>query len=46
MLTATLVGSDIDCLSVLPRHVEREEFFTTMYEMLKEQKEVTEITVS
>ncbi|KAG2182934.1 hypothetical protein INT44_005915 [Umbelopsis vinacea] len=37
-------GSDIDCLSVLPRHVEREEFFTTMYDMLKEQKEVTEIT--
>ncbi|GAB5592210.1 polynucleotide adenylyltransferase [Umbelopsis nana] len=37
-------GSDIDCLSVLPRHVERDQFFTIMYDMLKEQKEVTEIT--
>jgi poly(A) polymerase len=39
------VGSDIDCLAVLPRHVEREQFFTIMYDMLKEQNEVTEITV-
>ncbi|KAM3586085.1 polynucleotide adenylyltransferase [Umbelopsis sp. WA50703] len=37
-------GSDIDCLAVLPRHVEREQFFTIMYDMLKEQNEVTEIT--
>ncbi|KAI7869353.1 Poly(A) polymerase central domain-containing protein [Spinellus fusiger] len=37
-------GADIDTLCVVPKHVEREQFFTIMYEMLKERSEVTEIT--
>ncbi|CEP15749.1 hypothetical protein [Parasitella parasitica] len=36
-------GADIDTLCVFPKHVEREHFFTTMYEMLKARPEVTEI---
>ncbi|OAD79987.1 hypothetical protein PHYBLDRAFT_185012 [Phycomyces blakesleeanus NRRL 1555(-)] len=37
-------GADIDTLCVVPKHVEREQFFTIMYEMLKERSEVTELT--
>ncbi|KAI7866526.1 Poly(A) polymerase central domain-containing protein [Spinellus fusiger] len=37
-------GADIDALCVFPRHVEREDFFTLMYAMLKERPEVTELT--
>ncbi|KAI8334676.1 Poly(A) polymerase central domain-containing protein [Chlamydoabsidia padenii] len=37
-------GADIDTLCVFPKHVEREHFFTVMYEMLKERPEVTELT--
>ncbi|KAI9271438.1 Poly(A) polymerase central domain-containing protein [Sporodiniella umbellata] len=37
-------GADIDTLCVFPKHVEREHFFTIMYEMLKERPEVTEIS--
>ncbi|KAI8967549.1 Poly(A) polymerase central domain-containing protein [Mycotypha africana] len=36
-------GADIDTLCVFPKHVEREHFFTIMYDMLKERPEVTEI---
>lgn len=39
------IGADIDTLCVFPKHVEREHFFTIMYDMLKERPEVTEISV-
>ncbi|KAI9312351.1 Poly(A) polymerase central domain-containing protein [Dichotomocladium elegans] len=39
-----VAGADIDTLCVVPKHVEREHFFTVMYDMLKERPEVTEIT--
>lgn len=47
-LSASLpfIGADIDTLCVFPKHVEREHFFTIMYDMLKERPEVTELTVS
>ncbi|KAI8976870.1 Poly(A) polymerase central domain-containing protein [Pilobolus umbonatus] len=37
-------GADIDTLCVFPKHVEREHFFTIMYEMLKARPEVTELS--
>ncbi|GJN91671.1 hypothetical protein Rhopal_004694-T1 [Rhodotorula paludigena] len=37
-------GSDIDTLLVVPRHVEREEFFTLFEAMLKETEGVIEVT--
>ncbi|ORX53655.1 Poly(A) polymerase [Hesseltinella vesiculosa] len=37
-------GADIDTLCVFPKHVEREHFFTVMFEMLKERSEVSELT--
>ncbi|RKP37616.1 poly-A polymerase [Dimargaris cristalligena] len=37
-------GADIDTLCVAPAHVTREDFFTIMYDMLKERPEVTELT--
>ncbi|KAG2201497.1 hypothetical protein INT46_007770 [Mucor plumbeus] len=37
-------GADIDTLCVIPKHVEREHFFTIMYTMLSERPEVTELT--
>ncbi|KAJ3414495.1 polynucleotide adenylyltransferase [Chytridiales sp. JEL 0842] len=36
-------GSDIDTLCVAPRHVQREDFFSDMMEMLKATPEVTEV---
>ncbi|KAJ1988055.1 polynucleotide adenylyltransferase [Dimargaris cristalligena] len=38
-------GADIDTLCVAPAHVTREDFFTIMYDMLKERPEVTELTI-
>ena len=38
------IGADIDTLCVFPKHVEREHFFTIMYDMLKARPEVTELT--
>lgn len=38
-------GSDIDTLLVVPRHVEREEFFSLFEQMLKETEGVLEVTV-
>ncbi|ORZ27806.1 polymerase [Lobosporangium transversale] len=37
-------GSDIDTLCVVPRHVQREDFFEEMYDMLRRRPEVTELT--
>ncbi|KAJ3091075.1 polynucleotide adenylyltransferase [Quaeritorhiza haematococci] len=37
-------GADIDTLCVSPKHVAREDFFLEMYEILKTQLEVTELT--
>lgn len=45
-LGLTYIGADIDTLCVFPKHVEREHFFTVMYNMLSERAEVTELTVS
>nr|CAB3264648.1 poly(A) polymerase beta [Phallusia mammillata] len=36
-------GADIDTLCVVPRHVNRSDFFSTFYNMLKERKEVTDL---
>lgn len=40
-----MTGADIDTLCVFPKHVEREHFFTIMYDMLKARPEVTELSV-
>ncbi|KAJ3215449.1 polynucleotide adenylyltransferase [Dinochytrium kinnereticum] len=37
-------GSDIDTLCVAPKHVQRDDFFAEMYEILKQRPEVTEVT--
>eukprot|EP01114_Cavostelium_apophysatum_P005495 TRINITY_DN1654_c0_g1_i1.p1 TRINITY_DN1654_c0_g1~~TRINITY_DN1654_c0_g1_i1.p1 ORF type:complete len:636 (-),score=113.17 TRINITY_DN1654_c0_g1_i1:158-2065(-) len=37
-------GSDIDTLCVCPRHVERNDFFTTLYSALEKNPEVAELT--
>lgn len=42
-LTSLILGADIDTLCVFPKHVEREHFFTIMYDMLKARPEVTEL---
>lgn len=39
-------GADIDTLLVVPRHVEREEFFELFEGMLKQTEGVLEVTVS
>ncbi|XP_044756486.1 poly(A) polymerase type 3 [Coccinella septempunctata] len=36
-------GADIDALCVAPRHIYREDFFSTFYELLKQQSEVTDL---
>ncbi|KAI8072484.1 Poly(A) polymerase pla1 [Gongronella butleri] len=37
-------GADIDLLCVLPKHVDREDFFTLMRDMLLSRREVTDLT--
>lgn len=37
-------GSDIDTLCVVPKHVQREDFFTIFEQMLRSRNDVTEIT--
>ncbi|KAI8620218.1 Poly(A) polymerase central domain-containing protein [Chytriomyces sp. MP71] len=37
-------ASDIDTLCVAPRHVQREDFFTEMFDMLRERSEVTDLS--
>lgn len=39
-----LIGSDIDTLCVVPKHVQREDFFEEMHDMLRRRPEVTELT--
>ncbi|KAI8846179.1 Poly(A) polymerase central domain-containing protein [Chytridium lagenaria] len=36
-------GNDIDTLCVAPKHVQRDDFFSDMYEILKQRPEVTEV---
>ncbi|KAI9263349.1 Poly(A) polymerase central domain-containing protein [Phascolomyces articulosus] len=43
-LGAHMADADLDTLCVVPRHVERDYFFTVMYDLLKEQPEVTDLT--
>lgn len=38
-----ILGSDIDTLCVVPKIVEREDFFEVMYDMLRQRPEVTEL---
>ena len=38
-----VLGADIDTLCVAPRHVDRSDFFSTFYELLKAQTEVREL---
>jgi len=37
-------GADIDTLCVIPRNVERSDFFTSLYEILQKHTEVTKLT--
>ncbi|KAG8958452.1 polynucleotide adenylyltransferase [Tulasnella sp. 408] len=37
-------GDDIDCLLVVPKHVSRDDFFTTFQPMLQETQGVTQVT--
>ncbi len=37
-------GADIDTLCVGPRHVTRQDFFEILYEMLKKETEITELS--
>lgn len=37
-------GADIDTLCVAPQHVERSDFFTSFYQMLQDNPEVTSLT--
>lgn len=46
LLNEIYLGADIDTLCVFPKHVEREHFFTIMYDMLKARPEVTELSVN
>lgn len=39
------VGADIDTLLVAPRHMNRDDFFTSFYDILKENQEVKELRV-
>lgn len=39
-------GADIDALCVAPRHIDRSDYFTSFFELLKQQKEVTDLRVS
>lgn len=36
-------GADIDALCVAPRHIDRTDYFSTFYELLKLQSEVTDL---
>ncbi|XP_044728354.1 poly(A) polymerase type 3 [Chrysoperla carnea] len=36
-------GADIDALCVAPRHIDRSDYFTTFFELLKQQPEVTDL---
>jgi poly(A) polymerase Pap1 len=39
-------GADIDALCVAPRHIDRSDYFTSFFELLKQQNEVTDLRVS
>lgn len=36
-------GADIDALCVVPRHIYRSDYFTSFFDLLKQQKEVTDL---
>jgi poly(A) polymerase len=36
-------GADIDALCVAPRHIDRSDYFTSFFEILKQQREVTDL---
>lgn len=36
-------GADIDALCVAPRHIDRTDYFTSFFELLKTQREVTDL---
>lgn len=38
-------GADIDALCVVPRHIYRSDYFTSFFELLKMQEEVTDLRV-
>ena len=42
----SLPGADIDTLLVAPRHIQREDFFSSFYELLKSHEDVKELRVS
>ncbi len=42
-LTIEYLGGDIDTLCVAPRHIEREDFFTSFYQLLEQQPLVTDL---
>ena len=38
-------GADIDALCVVPRHIYRQDYFTSFFDLLKMQEEVTDLRV-
>lgn len=36
-------GADIDTLCVVPRHVDRDDFFSSFFELLRQQPEITDL---
>lgn len=38
-------GADIDALLVAPRHIDRSDYFSSFFELLKQQTEVTDLRV-
>lgn len=45
-IMSLLPGADIDTLLVAPRHIERQDFFTTFKDLLMSTKNVTNVRVS
>jgi poly(A) polymerase Pap1 len=41
-----ITGADIDTLLVAPRHITRDHFFSSFYEILEENEEVKELRVT
>lgn len=37
-------NADIDCLCILPHHIEREDFFSSLYDIIRNEKDITNIT--
>jgi len=45
-VSVSVSGADIDTLCVAPRHVDRSEFFSSFFELLKKEPGVRELRVT